>query len=115
SVSERVRPVAAVLVRLLPELRERFPELPEPAPLEGEGARFRLFEAVRSFLVSAAEPRPLVMVLDAVRAAVRSVPVGCLDAVHAADEPSLLLRQFVARGRDASRLLVVGAYRDVDP
>ena len=91
---------AADLVQLLPELRERFPELPEPAPLEGEGARFRLFEAVRSFLVSAADARPLVVVLD---------------DVHAADEPSLLLLQFVARGLDASRLLVVGAYRDVDP
>ena len=91
---------AADLVQLLPELRERFPELPEPAPLEGEGARFRLFEAVRSFLVSAADARPLVVVLD---------------DVHAADEPSLLLLQFVARGLDASRLLVVAAYRDVDP
>ena len=91
---------AADLVQLLPELRERFPELPEPAPLEGEGARFRLFEAVRSFLVSAADARPLVVVLD---------------DVHAADEPSLLLLQFVARGLDESRLLVVGAYRDVDP
>ena len=91
---------AADLVQLLPELRERFPELPEPAPLEGEGARFRLFEAVRSFLVSAADARPLVVVLD---------------DVHAADEPSLLLLQFVARGLDESRLLVIGAYRDVDP
>jgi len=91
---------AADLVQLLPELRERFPELPEPAPLEGEGARFRLFEAVLSFLVSAADARPLVVMLD---------------DVHAADEPSLLLLQFVARGLDASRLLVIGAYRDVDP
>ena len=91
---------AADLVQLLPELRERFPELPEPAPLEGEGARFRLFEAVRSFLVSAADARPLVVVLD---------------DVHAADEPSLLLLQFVARGLDESGLLVIGAYRDVDP
>ena len=38
-----------------------------------------------------------------------------LDDLHAADEPSLLLLQFVARGLGDSRLLVVGAYRDVDP
>ena len=38
-----------------------------------------------------------------------------LDDLHAADEPSLLLLQFVARGLEDSRLLVVGAYRDVDP
>ena len=38
-----------------------------------------------------------------------------LDDLHAADEPSLLLLEFVARGLRDSRLLVVGAYRDVDP
>ena len=38
-----------------------------------------------------------------------------LDDLHAADEPSLLLLRFVARELAASRLLVVGAYRDVDP
>jgi DNA-binding SARP family transcriptional activator len=91
---------AADLAQLLPELREHIPGLPEPPTFEGEGARFRLFEATRSFLTSAAEVRPLVVVLD---------------DLHAADEPSLLLLQFVARGLDDSRLLVVGAYRDVDP
>jgi DNA-binding SARP family transcriptional activator len=91
---------AGDLAQLLPELRERFPQLPEPPALEGEGARFRLFEAVTSFLRSAAQARPLVVVLD---------------DVHAADEPSLLLLQFVARELDASRLLIVVAYRDVDP
>ena len=91
---------AADLAQLLPELRERFSDLPEPPALEGEGARFRLFEATRSFLHKAAQPRPLVVVLD---------------DLHAADEPSLLLLQFVARGVNDSRLLVVGAYRDVDP
>ena len=38
-----------------------------------------------------------------------------LDDVHAADEPSLLLLQFVARQIADSRLLVVCAYRDVAP
>jgi DNA-binding SARP family transcriptional activator len=91
---------AGDLAQLVPELRERFPQLPEPPALEGEGARFRLFEAVTSFLRRASETRPLVVVLD---------------DLHAADEPSLLLLQFVARELDASRLLIVVAYRDVDP
>ena len=91
---------AAVLAQLLPELREQFPDLEAPAPLEGEGARFRLFEAVRAFLASAAADRPVVV---------------ALDDLHAADEPSLLLLQFVARGLQDSRLLIVSAYRDVDP
>jgi hypothetical protein len=38
-----------------------------------------------------------------------------LDDLHGADEPSLLLLRFLARELGASRLLVLGAYRDVDP
>jgi DNA-binding SARP family transcriptional activator len=91
---------AADVAQLLPQLRERFPELPEPPAAEGEGARFRVFEATRSFLRNAARARPLVV---------------ALDDLHAADAPSLLLLQFVARGLDDSRLLILGAYRDVDP
>ena len=88
------------LAQLLPELRELHPDLPEPPSLEPENARFRLFEAATSFLRSAAEHRPLLLVLD---------------DLHAADEPSLLLLQFLARELAESRLLVLGAYRDVDP
>jgi DNA-binding SARP family transcriptional activator/tetratricopeptide (TPR) repeat protein len=91
---------ASDLAQLLPELRELFHELPEPPTLESESARFRLFEAASSFLKSAAQTRPLVLVLD---------------DLHAADEPSLLLLQFLARELSESRILVVGAYRDVDP
>ena len=76
------------------------PGLPEPPALESEGARFRLFEAASSFLRSAARARPLVLMLD---------------DLHAADEPSLLLLRFLAREMPDSRLLVVCAFRDVDP
>src|SRR5437764_1218159 len=73
---------------------------PRPPTLEAESARFRLFEAVSTFLRNAANVRPLVLVLD---------------DLHAADEPSLLLLQFLARELADSRLLVVAAYRSVDP
>ena len=53
-----------------------------------------------SFLRNAAQVRPLVLVLD---------------DLHAADEPSLLLLRFVARETADSRMLVVCAFRDVDP
>ena len=86
--------------QLLPELRELLADLPPAPPLESEGARFRLFDSVTAFLKSVAAARPLVLVLD---------------DLHAADEPSLLLLQFVARELGDSRLLIVGAYRDVDP
>ena len=91
---------AAELAQLLPELRDLFPELPEPPAVESDGARFRLFEAVSAFLQSASRERPLVL---------------ALDDLHAADQPSLLLLRFVARDIAASRLLVVCAFRDVDP
>src|SRR5439155_21888560 len=67
------------LAQLLPELRELLPGLPEPPSLDSEGARFRLFDAVASFLRTAAETQPLLVLLD---------------DLHAADEPSLLLLQF---------------------
>ena len=91
---------AAQLAQLLPELHELYSDLPEPPDMESEGARFRLFEAVSAFLRSASEDRPLLLVLD---------------DLHAADEPSLLLLRFVAREMADSSLLVVCAYRDVDP
>jgi DNA-binding SARP family transcriptional activator len=92
--------VGADLVHLLPELRLRFTDLPDRPAVESEGARFRLFEAVSSFLRRATRGRPLVLVLD---------------DMHAADEPSLLLLRFVAREMADSRLLLVCAFRDVDP
>jgi DNA-binding SARP family transcriptional activator/tetratricopeptide (TPR) repeat protein len=88
------------LAHLLPELRELFPDMAQPPPLESESARFRLFEAVSSFLTRAARTRPLVLLLD---------------DLHAADEPSLLLLEFVARQLGDSRVLAIGAYRNVDP
>ena len=91
---------AADLVQLLPELHERFGDLPEPAAADPEGARFRLFETVSGFLRRAAEARALVLVLD---------------DLHAADDPSLLLLEFVAREIADTPLMVICAYRDVDP
>ena len=89
----------AELAQLLPELRELFPDLPEP-PAEAEGARLRLFDAAARFLVDAAGAGPLLVVLD---------------DLHAADEPSLLLLRFVAGALAEAGILVVGTYRDVGP
>jgi len=100
TLREQLGTGASDLAQLLPELRELFPDLPEPASLESENARFRLFESVSLFLRRAAKSAPLVVVLD---------------DLHAADEPSLLLLQFLVRDLGDSRLLIVGAYRDVDP
>jgi predicted ATPase/DNA-binding SARP family transcriptional activator len=91
---------ASELAQILPELRELFPHLPEPPSLESEGARFRVFDSAATFLRNAASAGPLVLIFD---------------DLHAADEPSLLLLRFVAGEMRASRLLIVGTYRDIDP
>jgi DNA-binding SARP family transcriptional activator len=91
---------AADLVQILPGLREKFPDLPDRPVPESEGARFRLFDAVAELVRAASRDQPTVLVLD---------------DLHAADAPSLLLLRFFARQLAASRVLLLGAYRDVDP
>ena len=90
---EQLGPGASDVAQLLPELRELVPDIQDPPSLEAEGARFRLFDAVSSFLRTATAVRPIVLVID---------------DLHAADEPSLLLLRFVARAMSGNRLLVVG-------
>jgi DNA-binding SARP family transcriptional activator len=91
---------AADLAQIIPELRQHFADLPDLPSLESEGARFRLFDATAEFLRKASENRPILLLLD---------------DLHAADKPSLLLLQFIVRELGSIRMLVVGAYRDLDP
>jgi len=90
---------AADIAEMIPQLRALFPDLPPVPALESEGARFRLFDATVRFLRSAATAQPLVVVFE---------------DLHAADTPSLLLLQFVARELAGSRLLVVATHRHPD-
>jgi DNA-binding SARP family transcriptional activator len=90
---------APELAELLPELLELLGELPRPAVRDPEAQRFRLFDAVGAFLAAMSEERPLLLVLD---------------DLHAADESSLLLLQFVTGTVAENRLVLVGAYRDTE-
>ncbi len=74
-------------------------EAAEPAEAEDEQARFRLFDAITTFLTTASGSRPLVIVLD---------------DLHWADEPSLRLLEFLVRNIADASLLVIGTYRDVE-
>ena len=91
---------APELSQILPELRAILPGLPEPGSSDSDSARFRLFDATAEFLRRVSLERPLLLFLD---------------DLHAADAPSLLLLQFLAREIRSDRMLVLGAFRDVDP
>jgi tetratricopeptide (TPR) repeat protein len=92
---------AAHVARLVPGLAERLgtTAVPEVSSLTSDAARFYLFEATAGLFERAASVEPLLLVLD---------------DLHAADDPSLLLLQFLTRNLLGARLLVVGTYRDVD-
>src|SRR5215813_10230705 len=88
---------AAAIAQIVPELLERWPDLPEPEPLHPEQARFRLFDSVLMFLK--ARDRPLVLILD---------------DLQWADPASLRLLTFVTRELGDTPLLILGLYRDLD-
>ncbi|MCH8186543.1 MAG: AAA family ATPase [Chloroflexi bacterium] len=91
---------AAHIAEIVSDVAERLPNLKPAPPLDDpEQARFRLFDSVTSFLKSASQTRPQVIILD---------------NLHWADKPSLVLLEFLAQELADSRLLVIGTYRDVD-
>jgi tetratricopeptide (TPR) repeat protein len=90
---------APFVAQLVAEVAEMLPDVRPPAPMEAEGARFGLFDAVATFLRNAGAGQPLMVVLD---------------DLHAADAPSILLLRFVARELGEARVLVLGAYRDME-
>jgi class 3 adenylate cyclase/tetratricopeptide (TPR) repeat protein len=91
---------AESLTRLVPELRDRRPDLPVPAGVTTDAEQYRLFESVRSFVAARAAQRPVVWVVD--------------DA-HWADRPTLTLLAHVLRGAHDARILVIGTARDTAP
>jgi predicted ATPase len=91
---------AADIAAIVPEVRERLPDLPTPPRFaDPEQARFRLFDALTTFLQHTSQHLPLVLILD---------------NLHWADKPSLLLLEFLAQEGGTHRLLVLGTYRDVE-
>ncbi len=92
----RLGPAARPLAQLVPELGNGRPDPVPSHPAESEEARFAFFDSTTSFLKDASRSRPLLLVLE---------------DLHSADEPSLLLLDFLARELPAARVLVLGTYR----
>lgn len=98
-LQDEMGPSAADIAEIVPEIGRKLPDLMTPAELPPEQARFRLFDSITSFFKSAGRSQPLFLVLD---------------DLHWADEPSLLLLQFLAQQLSDSCVLVLGCYRDVE-
>ena len=91
---------AAIVGRLVPEIRETLPdaEILAPTP-ESDDDRLMLFDALTTFLRNASDNRPLVFILD---------------DLHWADSSSLLLLNHVARSLGERRFAVVATYSELD-
>jgi len=88
---------AADIAEIVSDVRERLPDVQSPPELDPAQSRFRLFDSITTFLRTASQRQPLVLVLD---------------NLHWADRPSLALLEFVVRELSGSRLLLIGTYRD---
>ena len=60
----RVGETRSIPARIAPGLRESLDGISEPAPLDKEDERFRLFDAVAQFFIALSQRAPLLLVLD---------------------------------------------------
>ncbi|HKR49157.1 MAG TPA: AAA family ATPase [Pseudonocardiaceae bacterium] len=90
------------LARLVPELTELVTGLPSPLRCDPETERYRLFEAIASWLGAASADEVLLVVLD---------------DLHWAAQPTLLALRHVLNDTSPAHLLIVGSYRhtELDP
>ncbi len=98
-LADQVGAYGGDLTRLVPELAERVPRLPEPLRADPETERYRLFEAVACLVAAIANDAPVVLVLD---------------DLHWAAKPTLLLLRHLVRMGSEVRLLICGTYRDTE-
>ncbi len=90
---------AGELPRLVPEVAQLAPGLPEPLRSDPETERYRLFDAVAAWLGSISAEQTVLLVID---------------DLHWAAKPTLLLLRHVLRSAEPLRLLIVATYRDTD-
>jgi tetratricopeptide (TPR) repeat protein/archaellum biogenesis ATPase FlaH len=89
---------AADVARIVSEIRERLKVKLRPQK-DPEEERYRLLQAVTSFLTNAACVQPMLVVLE---------------DLHDADKGTLDMLTHVSRHLAGARLLIVGTYRDVE-
>jgi class 3 adenylate cyclase len=89
----------AAVAGIAPLLKERVFDLPALPALQPDEERHRLFDAVTQFVLATARRAPVVLVLD---------------DLHWADRGAIALLHHLARFTGRNRLLIAGAYRDVE-
>jgi tetratricopeptide (TPR) repeat protein len=107
--SARVVPPAALkhalgdaapeVAKLMPELRQMFPDIPPALDVPAEQQRRLLFNAYRDFVERSCRMAPIVTVLE---------------DLHWADDSTLQLLMHLAPAMASWPLLVIGTYRDVE-
>ncbi|HUA32150.1 MAG TPA: AAA family ATPase [Candidatus Binataceae bacterium] len=90
---------AAVIARIVPALRDAIGDIPEPAKVDKEEERFRLFDAVSQFFIALSRCAPLVLILD---------------DLHWADRGIIAMLTHVIRFVPAHPIMLIGAYRDTE-
>jgi len=93
----QVAAVPQMLTSLLPELAAYLHDLRASPPLPPEQTRFRLYEAIGTFLEAISTPHALVL---------------ALDDLHWADTASLDLLCYLTHHQSSAHLLILGAYRE---
>ena len=87
------------LSRIVLTLQKRLGDLPPPQSTDPDTERYLLFAAAVGMLESASAATPLLLVLD---------------DLHWADKPTLQLLRHVVANISASRVLILGTYRDAE-
>ncbi len=87
------------LTRLVPELRERYPNVPQPMAVD-DAARHRLSDATMNSALCVADEQPLLVVID---------------DLQDADESSLALLHYLGRQTPSQPVVLVGIVRTEQP
>src|SRR5215204_5893502 len=86
------------LTRLLPDLRQRVGELPDPVPGDPDTERHRLHTAVADLLANVTRRHAVLLPIE---------------DLHWADAPTLLLLRHLARSVGNTRLLLLATFGDI--
>jgi class 3 adenylate cyclase/tetratricopeptide (TPR) repeat protein len=94
-----VREHQGELLRMIPELSQRVPNIPPPRAAEPETERFLMFEAFAGLVSAISQHSPVVLILD---------------DLQWAGTPELLLLKHIVRSAMPMHLLTIVTYRDTE-